>query len=237
MAIQAVVNAEPARLKFIASPWHLLIVTAIAGLNAYRGAIYAVHARSGLGPSRSHMYLRTMAFECGFLAVVALGVWLHGSSLHTIFGQRWRCVGQMLGDVGIGAALWFVAIIVVSILGGHGAPPDQSIAFLMPHTSAEMALWIALSIIAGICEEAIFRGYLQQQFAALTQSTSAGVLISAAAFGGVHAYQGLSRAAVIGISAILFGVVAQWRGTARPGMFSHVLQDALAPLLIKLLKH
>ena len=237
MATRILVKGDAARLKLIASPWHLLIVMATAGLNAYRGAIYAVHARSGLGPSRSQMYLRTVVFECAFLAVVALGVWLHGSSLHTIFGQRWRSVRQVLGDVSIGAALWFFAIIVVSVVGGHGGPPDQSIAFLMPHTSAEMALWIALSILAGICEEAIFRGYLQRQFAALTQSTSAGILISAAAFGAVHAYQGLSRAAVIGISAILFGFVAQWRGTVRPGIFAHGLQDALAPLLIKLLKH
>jgi hypothetical protein len=48
-------------------------------------------------------------------------------------------------------------------------------------------------------------------------------------------YQGLSRALVIFVSAILFGVVAQWRGTVRPGMFAHGIQDALAPWLIKLM--
>jgi hypothetical protein len=85
MTTRTLVKGDPARLKFIASPWHLLIVITIAGPNAYRGAIYAVHASSGLGPSRSQMYLRTIAFECGFLAIVGLGVWLHGSSLHTIF--------------------------------------------------------------------------------------------------------------------------------------------------------
>jgi len=90
MATRTLVKGDPARLKFIASPWHLLIVITIAGPNAYRGAIYAVHASSGRGPSRSQMYLRTIAFECGFLAIVGLGVWLHGSSLHTIFAQPWR---------------------------------------------------------------------------------------------------------------------------------------------------
>ena len=231
------VEAETHRPQLLASPWHTAIVAAIAAFNAYRGVIYAAQSRAGLGSSRSYMYLRTMAFEILFLAIVALGVRLRGGSLQTIFGQRWRSAGQMLRDLGFGLALWFVSILVASVLGGHSGPPDTSIQFLLPHTSGEIFLWIALSIVAGICEEAIFRGYLQRQFAALTRNVAAGILLSGAAFGAVHAYQGWSRALVIGISAILFGVVAQWRGTVRPGMFAHSLQDAIAPLLIKLLRH
>jgi len=229
-------SSEP-QLELIASPWHTLIVLVIAALNAFRAAIYANHVRAGLGTSRSHLYLRTIAFECAFLALVTLGVWLRGSSLQTIFGQRWRSVGQVFRDLGSGLALWFVAIVAVSILGGHNGPPDASIAFLLPQTPAEMTVWMIVSILAGISEEAIYRGYLQKQFAALTGSLPAGILISAAAFGAVHVYQGWSRATVIAISAILFGVVAHWRRTVRPGMFAHGLQDAIAPLLVKLLRH
>jgi membrane protease YdiL (CAAX protease family) len=58
-----------------------------------------------------------------------------------------------------------------------------------------------------------------------------GILISGAAFGAAHAYQGLQRAFVIGVSAVLFGLFAQWRGTVRPGMFAHFLQDAIAPVI------
>jgi CAAX protease family protein len=237
MTIPPSIEAASHRPQLIASPWHTAIVVVIAAFNAYRGVIYAAHSRAGLGPIRSYMYLRTMAFEILFLAIVALGVRLRGNSLHTIFGQRWRSVGQMLRDLGIGLALWFVSLLTVSVLGAHSGPPDKSIAFLLPHTSGEMFLWVALSIVAGICEEAIFRGYLQRQFAGLTHNVAAGILLSGAAFGAVHAYQGWSRALVITVSAILFGVVAQWRGTVRPGMFAHSLQDAIAPLLIKLMRH
>jgi membrane protease YdiL (CAAX protease family) len=162
-------SSEP-QLELIASPWHTLIVLVIAALNAFRAAIYANQARAGLGTSRSHLYLRTIAFECAFLALVTLGVWLRGSSLQTIFGQRWRSVGQVYRDLGSGLALWFVAIVAVSILGGHNGPPDAAIAFLLPQTPAEMTLWMIVSILAGISEEAIYRGYLQKQFAALTGS-------------------------------------------------------------------
>jgi hypothetical protein len=133
--------------------------------------------------------------------------------------------------------LWFAVIIVVSVLSSHSGPADGTIVFLLPQTPMEMSLWVVVSIVAGISEEAIYRGYLQKQFTALTQSVPAGALISAAIFGGVHAYQGWSRAVVIAISAILFGAVAHWRGTVRPGMFAHGLQDAIAPLLLKLLRH
>ncbi len=223
--------------QLIASPWHTLIVVVIALLNAYRASIYAAQARTGLGTSRSYLYLRIIAFEFAVLAVVALGLWLRGSSLQNILGERWRSMGQMLRDLGIGVALWFVAIIVVSVLSSHSGPADGTIAFLLPQTPMEMMLWVLVSSVAGISEEAIYRGYLQRQFTALTQSVPAGVLISAAIFGGVHAYQGWSRAVVIAISAILFGAVAHWRGTVRPGMFAHGLQDAIAPLLLKLLRH
>lgn len=165
----------------------------LAGLNALRAAIYANRARAGLGTSRSQLYLRTIAFECAFLAVVAVGLWLRGSSLQNILGERWRSMGQMLRDLGIGVALWFVTIIAVSVLSSHSRPVDGTIAFLLPQTPREMTLWVAVSIVAGISEEAIYRGYLQRQFTALTQSVPAGVLISAAIFGGIHAYQAWSR--------------------------------------------
>src|SRR5258708_31017796 len=126
----------------MAGVWPTLVGLVIGALNAFRAAMYANRARAGLGTSRSHLYLRTIAFECAFLALVALGVWLRGSSLQTIFGQRWRSFAQVFRDLGSGLALWFVAIIVVSILGGHHGPPDASIAFLLPQTQVEMTLWM-----------------------------------------------------------------------------------------------
>jgi len=238
MTIDSSVEGVAKRPELIASPWHTAIVMVIGTLNAYRGAIYAAQARTGLRTSRSSMYVRTMIFECFFLAVVALGVWLRGKSLQSIFGQRWRTLGTLFRNAGVGVALWFVALIVVSILsglGGHRQASDPTIQFLLPQSPAETFLWLVLSLVAGICEEAIFRGYLQCQFMAFCQSVPAGIVLSAAAFGAAHLYQGWSRAVVIATSAVLFGVVAQWRGTVRPGMFAHAFQDAIAPLLIKLM--
>jgi hypothetical protein len=92
------------------------------------------------------------------------------------------------------------------------------------------------AITAGVCEKAIYRGYLQRQITALTRSVPPGIFLSAA-FGAAHAYQGLQRASVIATSALLFGLIAQWRRTVHPGMIAHGLQDAVAPLPVKLMHH
>jgi membrane protease YdiL (CAAX protease family) len=237
MTSEVLLKSEKRPRGLLASPWHTALVLIVLALNALRAAIFATHARAGQGPGRPVMYLRTMLFELLVLAIVVVGVRLRGISLQAIFGQRWRSLGQAVRDLGVGVALWFVALVIVSLLSGHGGPPDQSIGFLLPHGALEMALWVLLSMTAGVCEEAVFRGYLQGQFTALTNSAPVGILVSSATFGAVHAYQGWSRAVVIALSAILFGVVAQWRGTPRPGMFAHTLQDAIAPLLLKLMRH
>jgi hypothetical protein len=185
------------------------------------------------------MYLRAILFEWLILAVVVIGVRLRGAPLESVFGSRWRSATQMFRDLGLGVLLLIISTVVVSLLSGHGSgpPADKFVQYLLPQTSLELCLWMALSINAGICEEAIYRGYLQRQFIGLTHSVPAGILISGAAFGLAHAYQGFQRAAVIAVSAVLYGLFAQWLGTIRPGMFAHGLQDAIAPLLIKLMRH
>jgi hypothetical protein len=229
-------QALPACLTPIASLSSTLAVIAVASLNAYRGAVNAQLAYSGVVLSRPRLYLRTMLFEWLILAIAIAGVRLRGGSLQAILGPRWRSFLQAGRDAGLGIALLAGSILVTSILNGIllRAGSNQSIKFLLPRTGRELLLWMGVSISAGVCEEAVYRGYLQRQFAAYTHSVPAGILISAVAFGAVHSYQGLARASVIAVSAILFGLVAHWRGSVRPGMFAHSIQDAIAPFIIHL---
>src|SRR5205807_10498901 len=103
----------------------------------------------------------------------------------------------------------------------------KSIQFLLPQSGAEKALWVRLSISVGICEEAVYLGYFQKQFIALTKSVPAGIGLSALTFAGSHLYQGWGRAAVIGVMAVLGGILALWCRSVRPGMIAHALQDVL----------
>ena len=133
-------SLQPAseRYRLIASPWHTLLMLVVGLLNAYAGIIRAAQARAELGLSRPHVYLRAMLFELVFLGLAVLGVWFHGTSLTTIFGQRWRSVSQMFRDLGLGLLLMFSSTLVVSVLSGHrSGAPDKAIQYLIPQTSLE----------------------------------------------------------------------------------------------------
>jgi membrane protease YdiL (CAAX protease family) len=91
-----------------------------------------------------------------------------------------------------------------------------------------MWVWVALSLTAGICEEAIYRGYLPRQFISVTRSVPVGIALSAAAFAGAHAYQGWQMAPGIGVLGAIAGTIAYWCKSVRPGMIEHFLQDVLA---------
>ena len=113
---------------------------------------------------------------------------------------------------------------------GQAAEANRTIALMAPHGAIEIALWIALALSAGFCEEFVFRGYLQRQLTAFTRSAPAGIALSALCFGLGHGYQGPRSAAVITLYGLLFGLLAHFSRTLRPGMIAHAWQDAFSGL-------
>jgi membrane protease YdiL (CAAX protease family) len=221
--------AQPGAKTFerVASPWHTVIVLGIVAASVYRGMTRVEQMRDAVNLNRIALYEKTILFEWLTLGLVLVGVWLNASSLTTVLGDRWRSARDLLRDAGIGFAFLIVSIVVTSILGAHQATGDRATLFLLPQNKIETALWIVLSITAGICEEAVYRGYLQKQFMALTKNAPAGIILSALTFGLAHSYQGFARALPIGVMGALAGVLAYWRRSVRPGMIAHALQDVL----------
>lgn len=230
-------SSDTAPLRRIAHPLHTAAVLAAQGVIAVRAITNANHMRAG-NHSNVPMYLQTIIVEWLLFAFVLWGVRLAGSPLTAVIGERWRSARDVLKDVGIGVVFIILQTIVLSIFSMHMlGGDDRAVQFLLPKGRVEMALWLALSISAGICEEAVFRGYLQRQFSALSQNIPAGILLSAAMFGLAHGYQGLWRAVVIGVDGATLGVLAHWCRTVRPGMIGHAFKDCLAPLVMVTAKH
>ena len=222
----------------IAHPLHTIILLAGEGVMVVRTAMHAEQMRTATDLNRVQIYERTMLIEWLGFAFVLFGVWLAGSGFATVVGERWRSVGAVLRDIGLGVAFSIVSTLVLSMLGPHhGGGANRAVQFLLPHGRLEMTLWVALSVSAGICEEALFRGYLQRQFMALTKNVTAGILLSAVAFGLAHSYQGRGWAMMIGLEGAMLGAMAHWRKSVRPGMIAHAWKDALAPVLMSAMKH
>jgi membrane protease YdiL (CAAX protease family) len=213
----------------VASFWHTVLVLLVQGVLSYRGAIRVGKLHAVAEVHRAALYERTMISEWMMLGLVLVGVWWHGSSLLTVLGERWHSLGRFLRDLGI-AIVFLMATIAIGSVFGHGRGDDSAARFILPQGRSEMWLWVALSVTAGICEEAIFRGYFQQQFIAVTKNAWAGICLSAALFGAAHLYQGITHALQIGLLGVMGGMLAYWCKSVRPGMIAHSLQDMLGGL-------
>src|SRR5437868_7730749 len=171
-------------------------------------------------------FLIDVAIAFGFLLIawLVLGVLSIGIA-------AWPCFLERLHKgmpVGSGAAI----MEMMKCGAERNAPGTKRIAeFIAPKTPLQMWLAIAVSCTAGFVEEVIYRGYLQRQFGAWMRSMWLGLIASALLFGLSHGYEGASRMVLIAIYGAMFGIVAVWRKSLRPGMMTHAMFDS-AQLLI-----
>lgn len=171
-------------------------------------------------------YLSVIALEWGLVATVRGAVNDRGIKLRDLIGVRWGNWKDVVRDIAICIPFLIVwessARLMHRLLG-----PDQakSIGSLLPQSSVEVALWIAVSISAGICEEIVFRGYFQKQLTAYTHSLVGGVLLQGIVFGLNHSYQGFKQVVLISVLGVLYGWFAAWRGNLRSNMIAHAWTD------------
>lgn len=214
----------------VASAMHTLGLLIFLTAWAYLGRLQAIHMRAQAVPNRLQMYLPTLAAEWIFFGYVVYGVRRHGMKLRDLIGAKWKTAGEFGLDVAIAAGFWLTSLVILTIVARllRAGSAAEDIKFMMPQGAFEIVLWVALSITAGICEETIFRGYLQRQFSAWTRNVWVGVIISAVLFGAGHIYQGAKRAIVIAVFGAMFGILAAMRHSLKPGMMAHGWQDSIA---------
>jgi uncharacterized protein len=221
----------------IAPAWHFIMMLAIQLLLVLLGfwmqhgpgsspvALPAANATRRIWP----FYLCIIALEWGLVATVRGAMSDRGFRLRDLINGAsspdWK---NLLRDVVISAPFFFIwqytARYVSQLLGPNQA---KSIAGLLPQeqSAIEAALWIVVSISAGICEEIVFRGYFQHQFAAYTRSMVAAALLQGLVFGLGHSYQGLKQVILICVLGILYGWFAAWRRNLRSNMMVHAWTD------------
>jgi uncharacterized protein len=225
------------RLETVAGPLHTLFLLLALSVVAVIG-YFSVHRQGAVHqPHRVFFYLTTIAWEWILVAYIYLGLRRSGKSIRNIAGSSWKGASDFFIDIAIAFGFWIAALFVLSLVahavGSNGM--SQAARLLAPQGPFESLLWIALAVTAGICEETIFRGYLQRQFVAWTRSAPVGVLLSAALFGAGHIYQGAKATVVIGVYGLMFGILAEARQNLRPGIITHAWHDAITGLVIRFL--
>ncbi|HJU74446.1 MAG TPA: CPBP family intramembrane glutamic endopeptidase [Gemmatimonadaceae bacterium] len=105
---------------------------------------------------------------------------------------------------------------------------DPRVYFTMPANRREMALWIGLSLMAGLAEETAYRGVFSDLALRLTGSVWLAWSGAVLAFTIAHANQGMRSMAVIATFAIVAHVLVYFSGTLLFAIVLHAVYDVLA---------
>jgi len=224
----------PETRDLVAPVWHTVVLLAvfaaltILGWLAQRSA--RVHAPSPAPPPRLlPLQIQAIIVEWATVAWVWFGVRRRGVRVRELIAGKWPTVKSVLVDVLLGGGLWVLWAVISRVensLLGHRLD-----AIPYPVDLLESTLAIVVAISAGVCEEIVFRGYFQRQFRALTGNVVIAIVLQAAVFGMAHVYQGIRLASMVVLYGVLFGALALWRQSLRPGIIAHAWSDTATRLL------
>jgi membrane protease YdiL (CAAX protease family) len=137
--------------------------------------------------------------------------------------------------------LWTAGLVVVGLGvimafepfdGWKSSRGGALVRELLPRTRWEKMEFVGLSVVAGINEEAAYRGYALSAFVLLGVGPWAAVVASAAPFAILHAYQGpvgVARTALVGL---VLGASVVVSGSLLPAMLAHAGIDIMAGLVV-----
>ncbi len=237
--------ALPASRVAVAPWWHtvalIVILLSVSALGAGK------HPAEVPTRIKLTQYGLTIIWEWLLFLIVLWGVKKNGGTLRDLVGGRWQHFEDVLLDCALAAGflmVWLIVAVVISAAMGQLDPSQTShqleearktLGFLAPRTGMELTLFVMLSCTAGICEETIFRGYLQKQFQSWSGNAAIAIFAQGLFFGAAHGYEGLKKMSLIAVLGILFGVLAHFRKSLRPGMIAHSSFDILQGLLMRAL--
>jgi uncharacterized protein len=225
-------SREQLRPAPVGSVWHTLILVLFLLALAVLQYQPKLQEQATQFPHLLRVYIGTIVYEWLLVGYVwFFGLRRRGVKISELVGGKWRRDVDFFIDIGIALGFWAVVMVVLGLLSYllHFSG-EEAAQFLLPRTPVETAVFVVLASCAGFCEELVFRGYLQRQFFAWTGSLVAGIVLQALVFGSAHLYQGPKAVIVISVYGAMFGMLAAWRKSLRPGMIQHAAQDTISGL-------
>jgi membrane protease YdiL (CAAX protease family) len=218
--------------------WHTVLMLAyvLVPVSAVPGGKRLVSALLSAG--HPWIYVVDMYWQWIGCFIMLFGLAKVGVPVSALVGSGGQARKGLGSYVMTATAAWLLAIgLTLSVYFLFG-PFERNPYRLMPTSPLELAVFLPLSVTAGICEELIFRGYFLMQFTTRTHSTLAAICIQAAAFSVAHGLNqtiaGFSNKFLIGF---LFGVLAVNRRSLIPGMVAHAWLDLSGGILSVLIAH
>lgn len=233
-------NATPIAVNptqtLLASRLHTSIFFGIVAVLVIVGVFNASqHVTAKLAPTPGQtmkLALFMIGMQWMWVYFVYKGMKAHVRSIFEFLGLNSLTTSKVIADSAY-AALAFALLYACSqgidrIMPDQGSASNNPFLAAFPSGAVGAIIWILLSITAGICEEIVFRGYLQRQLTGLTGSAAIAIVLQALTFGIGHAYEGTNSVVSISLHGLVFGMVAYRRCNIRAGIIAHANWDILA---------
>jgi membrane protease YdiL (CAAX protease family) len=194
-------------------------------------AVREASLAAGLGELRRGAVYLSAIVSSALLAgiTVAVAAWrgVPAAGLGWRVGPPARLAAWAGGTAVVGLGL--VAVFTWTFARA-GAEESPVLLGLMPRTASETGIFVLLSVVAAVCEEYVFRGFLLGVMAAWMGSAWVAAAVVAASFGLAHGYQrvgGVVRAAGLGM---LLAVPVLITGSLFPAIVAHFWINAVLGL-------
>jgi len=178
--------------------------------------------------SRSmQIYLPTILIELLVLLLIILVLRRGNENLTSIGFVDINSRNLLIGIVFLGVA--YASLSGIAFLFKlSDSQTQKDLIFLLPRSKTDKLLWAIMSLAAGICEEAGFRGFVLTKLNFWIKNWWLTATISSLCFGLGHLYQGIGGMILTAIYGFLFCLLFIWRKSLFPGVIAHTLQDIMA---------
>jgi membrane protease YdiL (CAAX protease family) len=175
--------------------------------------------------------------------------------LTTMLVVGWEWAGRPLRELGVQlpdrAAAWSWTLLLCSAITGFLVQQAYSVArspdaqakvreqleaqpalrTVLPSTPREARLFVPVAVTAGVCEEVLYRGFLLWYLRALMPAATA-IAAAIAAFGVVHAYQGVRGVFSTGMAGAVFMAAYLLTGSLLAPIVLHAIVDLVNGLML-----
>jgi uncharacterized protein len=184
---------------------------------------------------RLRLYASTIAFQWLITAVIFWRAGAHGMPNAALGLATPRPILTGILSLGLVGLVLANQLVSLRLLGSRPEELHSKLAQvalrIFPQDRLERLVFVGVVATVAICEEFIYRGFVQGLFGILTHSAVGGIVISAGMFSLAHLYQGkrgLSSTCVVGL---VFASARSVTGSLIPGVAAHFAVDFVAGFL------
>jgi membrane protease YdiL (CAAX protease family) len=133
-----------------------------------------------------------------------------------------------------GGGIVLAAILVRVYCGWRRLSGERKQALLrvLPENGSELWIWAAVSLLAGVAEECVYRGVAYHLLWQMTGSVACALAICVVAFGVLHAIYGWKAATEVGLFGLFFHITVALTGTLYLAIGMHITYDFLLGVLV-----